>query len=353
LVDLGQSAVFSAADPGNSGLSFSWQLTSTPSGSELSTDSHEKSVTLTPDKGGDYIVRLTVTSAQNLSSSADYTFTAGTILSSDFTISANSSWIPDHSPYILPNSGKTTIAAGVTLTVMPGVTVRSSVPWSESRFEILGAMVAVGTSQEQVTFIDQNLMPKGDQFDRIDLEYAKLVRGWLMQPTGNAVPGNLTLKNSRLEQVNAGGSWPYAYIWYPSREVVIEKNIFDRSGGLSVGTSSPNVIIRNNVFYQTANATSCESCDEGPVTSWAAFNGAQVIVERNSFLSTDRVAMTLPPGYTSTSISASENFFNTTDPAVIDSMIFDQNDDPTCAGTISTSHLSAPSPQTPSFSPAQ
>jgi hypothetical protein len=310
-------------------------------------------VTLTPDKGGDYTVRLTVTSPQSLSSSADYTFTAGTILSSNFTINANSSWTLDHSPYVLSHLGKTTIAAGVTLTVMPGVTVRSSMPRNESDVQILGALVAVGTSQEQITFVDQNLVPKGDRFDRIDLQYANLVRGRLMQPIESAVPGNLTLKNSRLEQVNLEGGQKYAYIWYPTREVVIERNIFDRSGGLSVGTAAPNIIIRNNVFYQIANFIPCPYCHGGPVTSWATYNGAQVIVERNSFLSTDRVAMTLPSGYDSASISASENFFNTTDSAVIDSMIFDKNDDPTCAGTISTSHLSAPSPQTPSFTPAQ
>jgi hypothetical protein len=49
----------------------------------------------------------------------------------------------------------------------------------------------------------------------------------------------------------------------------------------------------------------------------------------------------------SAAISAADNYFGTTDAALIDEMIYDRKDDLSAASFISTSHINAPSPDAP------
>ena len=98
--------------------------------------------------------------------------------------------------------------------------------------------------------------------------------------------------------------------------------------------------VRNNVFF--------EQTTDYAVEVWAAYGSAQILVEHNSFLSTDRVALVLPSGYSSAAMSAPSNWWNTTDTSEIDGMIFDQNDDLSSAGLIDYSgYLGAPHADTP------
>ena len=52
-----------------------------------------------------------------------------------------------------------------------------------------------------------------------------------------------------------------------------------------------------------------------------------MVVAYNSFLSTDRVALALPINYSSVGMTAQDNYWNTADTSIIDSMIFDRKDD--------------------------
>jgi hypothetical protein len=124
-------------------------------------------------------------------------------------------------------------------------------------------------------------------------------------------------------------------------DVVIEGNRFIRSGGISVGARAPvRVYIRNNMFVGWTG--------EYAVQSWARYNGDVMVVERNSFLSTSRIALRLPRDYDPARMSAPSNWWGTTDEAVIRSMIFDRADDLASAGTIEfRPFLTAPDPATP------
>ncbi len=93
-------------------------------------------------------------------------------------------------------------------------------------------------------------------------------------------------------------------------------------------------MLYNNVFVDQTTAYAVENR--------AAYSGATV-VNNNSFLSTNLVALSLPSGYDSAAISASNNYFSTTDLAVINNMIHDKTDDLGIASNISTSHTSTPS----------
>ena len=117
------------------------------------------------------------------------------------------------------------------------------------------------------------------------------------------------------------------YVWYPKADVNIERNIFENSGGISVGTSgSVKVYIRNNVFYnQTSNFA---------IENWVSYDSSETIAEYNSFISTDKIALRLPSGYSNAKMTAINNYWNTNDTEVIDNMIFDKNDDLGSAGEV-------------------
>jgi len=60
------------------------------------------------------------------------------------------------------------------------------------------------------------------------------------------------------------------------------------------------------------------------------------------------IVLKLPPGYDTAAMTATENYWGTNDTAVIDSMIYDKNDDIRCAGFIEyLPILTEPHPETP------
>ena len=69
-----------------------------------------------------------------------------------------------------------------------------------------------------------------------------------------------------------------------------------------------------------------------------------MVIEYNSFLSTDKVAIKAG----NTNVSAINNYWNTTDTAVIQLMIYDRNDDINIGGYVEyTPFLTEPHPDTP------
>ncbi|HEX6041701.1 hypothetical protein, partial [Longimicrobium sp.] len=167
------------------------------------------------------------------------------------------------------------------------------------------------------------------------MEHTVLDRGSFYMPTGNGGYGSMVLRNSLLRDLAS-----YLYIWYPVADVVIEGNRFVRTGGISVGARAPvRVYVRNNAFVDWTT--------DFAVENWASYDGDVMVVERNSFLTTGRTAVRLPRDYPGR-MSAAGNYWGTTSEAVIQSMIFDANDDAGSAGTIEyRPFLTAPDPATP------
>jgi hypothetical protein len=95
----------------------------------------------------------------------------------------------------------------------------------------------------------------------------------------------------------------------------MERNIFLNTSEIRVERSTSYVHIRNNVFYQQNGPLSVDGELGEP---------AHAIIEYNSFLSTDRIALY---AFRNANINAENNFWNTSDPSIIDSMIFDRKDD--------------------------
>lgn len=84
------------------------------------------------------------------------------------------------------------------------------------------------------------------------------------------------------------------------------------------------------------------------VQNWAMYGTNVATVTLNSFLSADRIAVSLPSGYSTVALDTASNYWGTTTSSVIDSMIFDRNDDLNSGGVVNyTPVLSAPDSATP------
>ena len=117
------------------------------------------------------------------------------------------------------------------------------------------------------------------------------------------------------------------YLWYPVTNCFIERNIFQKFGGISVGHElAVKVYVRNNLFYEP-------TLTDGryyAVENWVATSTSQTIVEFNSFLATNRTAVSVIGGWGATELIATNNYWSTTNLAVIQNMIHDRADDTNC-----------------------
>lgn len=255
-------------------------------------------------------------------------------------INDNTSWTLANSPYRLVQNVQ--IAYGATLTIEPGVEIEGA----GKSIEVWGALNAIGNASSRIQFDSTHVVPRGEPGESflIQIEYAEMHRGSLYAPTGNAIYGSLQLRDSRLYDLGQ-----YLYVWYPVGESFIERNVFVRSGGISVGadtrTQRVRVYIRNNAFVDWATLFGKSYA----VENWASYGGETTIVQYNCFLNTDRIALRLPAGYSDALLSATDNYWGTTDEAVIQSMIYDRNDDLNSADVIEyRPFLTQPHPDTPS-----
>jgi len=209
---------------------------------------------------------------------------------------------------------------------------------------VFGTLNAIGTVDSKIIFDNVNIVPgnggSSQQFN-LNIDFAEITSGGIYYPTGNAIYGKISLKNSVLTNIG------YMYIWYPVANSYIEKNIFINSGGISVGLSGGNsVTISNNAFYGSTG-------DNGTVyaiKNWASYATSELIVLNNSFLNTDRVALMLQ--YSHSKMTAINNFWSTTNTSVIDTMIYDKSDDLSLPAYITYApYLTAENLNTPDATP--
>jgi len=255
---------------------------------------------------------------------ADVTEVPGGIMATSETFTAADS------PYCF--SGTVQVAPGATLTMEPGTVVGGG----NQSLQVFGRLEVAGAPGDLVEISDLTIIPDGpgDSPVVLDIQYAHVTRGEFSL-MGYDYQFLLT-DSVVVDQPNG------IYVWYPTADCFIERNVFVLVDGISVGLSSVNATVNNNVFYQWYSDYAVENWNAGAST---------MEVHYNTFLHTDRVAVRVGMEGGG-SMDATDNYWSTVDIATIESMIYDQNDDLACGGIIPyLPYLTAPHPDTPDPTP--
>ena len=276
-------------------------------------------------------------------------------------IDSDTTWTTDEGPYTIVQTVQ--VAEGATLTIEKGVNIWASEEnGRDSLFLLHGDIVAKGSSSDRIT-IDGRAGRRPTVFDAdgsspeafLNAEYCLIKNTGPFWERGH---GGFNLRRSELQNVGS------SYIWYPYKdtsyreniprsEVNIEYNKFINSGGFSVGHDSRTlnetvtVNIRHNVFKGGE-----EAVYGGLINNWNSLGKSETVVEYNSFHEmTNNVVLKLPSGYDNAGMTATNNYWGTTDEGTIGGMIYDENDDINSAGEIEFKPiLDEPHPDTPTIS---
>jgi hypothetical protein len=256
------------------------------------------------------------------------------------TITSNTTWTAANSPYIITDTIQ--IPENVNLTIEPGVTVNAQSSIS-TMFLINGIIQAHGTISNKIIFDGGNNAnffktnhPVAKGF--ADLDFCIIRNGQSAFWFDNT--GSFNMTNSELSNLSQS-----SYLWYPSQDVYIEFNSFTNTAGFKIGTddyfsNSPGfVYVEDNLFVNNQGFI---------INNYASYGLSKTIVNNNSFTDTDGVILEVESGSTTADMDASQNFWGTTNTSIIDSMIYDKNDDASCASVINyLPLLDAPDPAAP------
>jgi hypothetical protein len=220
------------------------------------------------------------------------------------------------------------IAPGVTLTIEPGFTLFGN----NKLITVYGALTAAGSTNNYAVLnnVDIKFGPVDNALTKIQLDFVQWNTGSLSGNSG-AYGGKVKfdLTNSTFNNVYFG-------VAYPTESSSYVGNIFQNSN-IGLMTSSGSVLIKNNLFIGSSQIYIGSNYNSG------------ITVEKNSFLNVGKVSISLSelsPSDRSTAL-AIDNYYGTTDPTIINSMILDRSDSLTYAYYFSTSHTDKPDSKTP------
>jgi hypothetical protein len=258
----------------------------------------------------------------------------------DGTINSNTTWTAADSPYIITST--IIIPENVNLTIEPGVTVTAGSSVT-TMFLINGAITAHGDPTNKITFdgnsnanFFETNHPVSEGF--VDLDYCIIRNGQSAFWFDNT--GSFNLTNSELKDLSQE-----SYLWYPSQDTFIEFNTFTNTSGLKIGTddyssdSSGVVYVEYNLFINNQGYI---------IDNFASYGLSKAYVNYNSFNDTSGIILEVEKTSTTADMDASQNYWGTNDTSVIDSLIYDKNDDPSCSSYINyLPLLDAPDPEVP------
>jgi hypothetical protein len=241
-------------------------------------------------------------------------------------LNADTTWEFANSPFNLISDIQ--VNDGVTLTIEPGVEVNGNY------YKIINAgnVLAIGIKNSIIIF---NSIAFQNASDR---EYALLSFDYCYMNTGTYFhgwfsDGSLVVKNSILEGPKSLTIFLLGTAFGSNEKVDLIGNELIDIGKLELSFSDPGgVNILNNLF--TGN-------------SYISSSGGYADIRNNSFMNKEISIITIEPSV-GNNLTAIDNFWNTTDSNVIESMIFDGNDDLNITGYVSYDPwLMAPHPDTP------
>ncbi len=248
-------------------------------------------------------------------------------------INSDQTWFLASSPYEI--TSQIQIAYGKTVTVEPGVEILGG----DKTLQVFGSLIMIGNSTQKIKLSKVNLLhgSSAGQYGNMNIQFCEFSAGALLKPQAINGNGNLLLKDSVLKDlpqflVESG---------YPG-DCVIERNVFVRCGEITA-IANANIFIRYNAFVDPTSPLEVK-CSIRSL-------GGTPIIEYNSFLATDKIAVSLGLDYVAAA-QATNNFWNTSDDAIIANMIYDKNDNLRCNMVVPfLPKLTAPHPNTPDPTP--
>ena len=287
------------------------------------------------------IITLFITSQIILSNSrlsVSGSLNPGTTVSGELT--GNTTWTLSNSPYIIENT--ILIPEQVNLTIESGVTIVTQLT-NGTLFEINGIIDAKGTADSHITFDGNgvsfifktnNLLSGGF----MSLTYCNIRNAERAFWFDNTASINIT--HSDLSDLSQS-----SHLLFPAQDSYIEYNTFVNSSGIGIGTddyySNPYgmVNVRYNLFTLNQGFF---------ISNLASYGLNKINVNNNTFINTNGVILGVEKDYITVDMNASQNYWGTLDTSIVDSMIFDKNDDASCNSYINyLPIIDAPDPETP------
>jgi hypothetical protein len=265
----------------------------------------------------------------------------------------NTTWTLENSPYIITDTVQ--IPENIVLTIEPGVVIESALNSSEDYMFVLhGKIVARGTVDNKIVFdggctatgFSQDPESYGSSFfttggapsdPQVILDHCVIQNGnrfyW-------GTRGHLNLTNSEL--TNLGLTfWGYngdSQIYSSGQDVYIQNNLFINTTGFGIAHLDANVFMRYNLFTE----------NRGPLVRSTQGLESRTFINYNSFIEVSETVLRLSSSGTDVILDATNNYWGTIDTSMIDSWIFDGNDDINIRGVIEYSPiLTEPHPDTP------
>jgi hypothetical protein len=249
-------------------------------------------------------------------------------------ILTDTTWTLAGSPYTITSDVQ--IASGVTLSIEPGVVVNRI---NNSEIGLYnGTFMAIGTVDSNITLNDLHIVNRKDGSSEIHIQYCRLYSTYLYLRWAESFSLLDSIVENKSGTQNAVEICPLNNDSYIERNVFIGNSLYNFIFLSDREVYNGNLYIRNNVFYNYRDM--------------AISGNSDAIVKFNSFLNTDRTSVGL--AFQSSDWDVSENYWNTTDTDIIESMIVDRNDNLSISGYIFYEpFLTAPHPDTTIFSDNQ
>jgi len=239
-------------------------------------------------------------------------------------------------PYVLIDG----LQVAQTFSIGPGVRLLNG---ASHRVRANGPLEFLGTAGAPIEIAQVQFdLGGGDSNEAADITvtHTEFSGGGLLSSGGTGYKfGAISIRDSRFEGAGA------LDVHYPTGGVEILRNVFFESGELGLGLQgNGSFLVENNLFH-TVDASLYDSA----IRLWASYDGATLVVSKNSFLNLGGIFALRLEG-DGTTMDASSNYFGTTVQSEVNAMVYDQNDNIDVGGIIDVDPLLvAPDGATPAL----